>query len=189
MAFWDLGADVSALLGVSFKSDYLSKPCLRQTKEMFCLCLRDQVLLYSHSKGTVLDWKQLHVTSHVSRGVNSLSSFCCGLFLLLPLSWSQAGFTGLKIRCLPLLLLDVDIFLITLQVVLQICQGLKILLQMQNKCTTDLEVLQFLHVKPLPPGSLVPCFPQLHSRCCHNHTMKLLTSAPLFILTSMNDCQ
>lgn len=64
MAFWDL-ADVSALLGVSFKSDYLSIPCLRQTKGMFCLCLRDQVLLYSHSKGTVLDWTQLHVTSHL----------------------------------------------------------------------------------------------------------------------------
>ena len=65
MAFWDLGVDVSALLGVSFKSDYLSIPCLRQRKEMFCLCLRDQVLFYSHSKGTVLDWKQLHVTSHL----------------------------------------------------------------------------------------------------------------------------
>ena len=126
---------------------------------------------------------------HVSHGVNELPSFCCGLFLLLPLSLSQAGFTGLEIHCLPLLLLDVDIFLIRLQLVLQICQGLKIILQMQNKGTTDLEVLQFLHVKPLPPGSLAPCFPQLHSRCCHNHTMKLLTSAPLFILTCMSDCR
>ena len=34
---------------------------------------------------------------HVSHGVNGLPSFCSGIFLLLPLSWSQAGLTGLEI--------------------------------------------------------------------------------------------
>ena len=79
-------------------------------------------------------------------------------------------FSEFTVCFFPLLPLEVAIFLIRLHVVLQISQDLKIILQMQSKGTTDFEVLQFLHVKPLPPGSLALCFPQLHSRCCHNHT-------------------
>ena len=79
-------------------------------------------------------------------------SFCWDSFLL-PFSCTQASFTSL----------------IRMRVVLQICQGLKLFLQMQNKGTCNFRVLYFLHVKPLLSGSFTPCFPQLHSQFCHNH--------------------
>ena len=95
-------------------------------------------------------------------------SFCWDSFLL-PFSCTQASFTSLEECCFHFLLLDGHFFLIRMRVVLQICQGLKLFLQMQNKGTSNFRVLYFLHVKPLLSGSFIPCFPQLHSQFCHNH--------------------
>ena len=95
-------------------------------------------------------------------------SFCWDSFLL-PFSCTQASFTSLEECCFHFLLIDGHFFLIRMRVVLQICQGLKLFLQMQNKGTSNFRVLYFLHVKPLLSGSFIPCFPQLHSQFCHNH--------------------
>ena len=114
-------------------------------------------------------------------------SFCWDPFLL-PFSCTQAGFTSLEECCFHLLSLDDHFFLIRMHLGLQICQGLKLFLQIQSKGTSNFRVLHFVLPNRCFPGLLPNVFLSFTLNSATTISWSLPTSAPLFSLTYISDC-